>query len=112
MGQAHGDEALPAASRPGNRADGSVDVIRASHILEHFPAQVPAVLKHWAAKLKPGGVLKIAVPDFAWIAQAYLDRRRARRSRAMSWAARLTPMISTRRCSTSARWPSISATPA
>jgi hypothetical protein len=31
------------------------------------------VIKHWAAKLKPGGVLKIAVPNFAWIAKAYLD---------------------------------------
>ncbi len=54
--------------------DGSADEIRASHVLEHFPhAQVPEVVKHWASKLKPGGVLKIAVPDFDWIAQAYLD---------------------------------------
>jgi SAM-dependent methyltransferase len=54
--------------------DESVDVIRASHVLEHFPtAQVPEVVKHWASKLKPGGVLKIAVPNFAYIAQAYLD---------------------------------------
>lgn len=54
-------------------ADGSVDEIRASHVLEHFPhAQVPAVLADWVRALKPGGVLKIAVPDFETIAEAYV----------------------------------------
>lgn len=69
MGNAHGSEIYPL-----QQEDGSVDVIRASHVLEHFPfAEVPKVVKNWADKLKPGGVLKIAVPDFAWIAKAYLD---------------------------------------
>lgn len=55
-------------------ADGSIDEIRASHVLEHFPhAQVPLVLKDWVRALKPGGVLKVAVPDFEVIAQAYLQ---------------------------------------
>lgn len=54
-------------------ADGVVDEIRASHVLEHFPhAQVMAVLKDWVRALKPGGVLKIAVPDFQVIAKQYL----------------------------------------
>lgn len=54
-------------------ADGSVDEIRASHVLEHFPfAQVPTVLKEWVRALKPGGVLQIAVPDFEVIAQQYV----------------------------------------
>lgn len=44
--------------------DGSVDEIRASHVLEHFPtAQVPDVLKDWTRALAPGGRLRIAVPD-------------------------------------------------
>jgi SAM-dependent methyltransferase len=69
MGHDHGTEIYPLAYD-----DDSVDVIRASHVLEHFPtAQVPEIVKHWASKLKPGGVLKIAVPNFAYIAQAYLD---------------------------------------
>jgi hypothetical protein len=69
LGHAHGTEIYPL---PYERE--SVDEIRASHCLEHFPfAQVPSVLKDWAEKLKPGGVLKIAVPNFEWIARAYLD---------------------------------------
>lgn len=54
-------------------ADGSVDEIRASHVLEHFAHnQVHDVLRDWVRVLKPGGVLKIAVPDFEWIARNYL----------------------------------------
>jgi SAM-dependent methyltransferase len=69
MGHHHGSEIYPLAVE-----DGSVDVIRASHVLEHFPsAAVPLVIENWVAKLKPGGLLKIAVPDFAYIAQAYID---------------------------------------
>jgi predicted SAM-dependent methyltransferase len=48
--------------------DNSVDEIRASHILEHFPfAEVPNVLAEWVRALKPGGTIKIAVPDIAKI---------------------------------------------
>lgn len=54
--------------------DESCDEIRASHVLEHFPrAQAPEVVTHWAQKVKPGGVLKIAVPDFKRIVRNYLD---------------------------------------
>lgn len=55
---------------------GSVDEIRASHVLEHFGhRQTHDVLKEWVRTLKPGGVLKIAVPDFERIAQWYLEGR-------------------------------------
>lgn len=65
----NGHEAYPL-----DLADGSCGEIRASHILEHFPhGQIVAVLRDWVAKLAPGGVLKIAVPDFALIAHAYLS---------------------------------------
>lgn len=54
-------------------ADGSVEEIRASHVLEHFShRQVLAVVRDWVRALKPGGVLRVAVPDFRPIAQAYL----------------------------------------
>ena len=55
-------------------ADNSVDEIRASHILEHFAGkEVEAVLADWTAKLKIGGVLKIAVPDFGLLVKAYVN---------------------------------------
>jgi hypothetical protein len=67
MGHAHGSEIFPLAV-----ADESVDEIRASHVLEHFPfAQVPAVIADWVRALKKGGKLKIAVPDFEKIAKSY-----------------------------------------
>ncbi len=60
-----GTEAFPLKSY----AHESVDEIRASHILEHFPhSAVPAVIEDWVRTLHPGGWLKIAVPDFKWIA--------------------------------------------
>lgn len=55
-------------------ADGTVDEIRASHVLEHFShREVQAVVADWARALKPGGILRIAVPDFAAVARRYFD---------------------------------------
>lgn len=54
--------------------DETVAECRASHILEHFPqGQTLDVLKDWARVLKPGGWLKIAVPDFTYIAKEYVE---------------------------------------
>jgi hypothetical protein len=69
LGRGHGSEIFPL-----RYADESVDEIRASHCLEHFPhGQVEAVVRDWARCLKKRGKLKIAVPDFAQIAQNYLE---------------------------------------
>jgi hypothetical protein len=52
----------------------AVDEIRASHVLEHFPARAARkVIGEWVRCLKKGGKLKIAVPDFATIAEDYLE---------------------------------------
>lgn len=67
--------------------DGVADEIRASHVLEHFSHRLTLdVLREWVRALKPGGVLKIAVPDFdyasthrdhphwmMWITGAHVD---------------------------------------
>lgn len=46
-------------------ADDTVDLIYACHVLEHFPhASVVGVLTEWYRVLKPGGVLRLSVPDF------------------------------------------------
>jgi hypothetical protein len=57
---------------PLSHGNESVNEIRASHILEHFShREVEKVLSHWIDKLKPGGVLKISVPDFAKLVDHY-----------------------------------------
>lgn len=62
---------------PLNYADGTIDEIRASHLLEHFPhGATRTVIQEWARVLKPGGKLKIAVPDFDYIVKAYSNGRR------------------------------------
>lgn len=44
--------------------DNSVDEIRASHILEHFSfAEAAEALSEWVRVLKPGGRIRLAVPD-------------------------------------------------
>ena len=53
-------------------ADNSCDEVYASHILEHFGnAEVAGVLAEWVRVLKPGGELRIAVPDVLRITAAY-----------------------------------------
>ena len=57
-------------------ADGSVSEIYASHVLEHYSHRdVSAVVNHWVKKLKPGGRLRIAVPDFQVVAATYLAKK-------------------------------------
>lgn len=54
--------------------DGSIEEIRAIHVLEHI--EMPATfltLQEWFRALKPGGRVYIAVPDFVKIACAMLD---------------------------------------
>lgn len=54
-------------------ADNSVDHVRASHVLEHVPyREIEEVVREWVRVLRPGGVLKIAVPDFRWCAEKFL----------------------------------------
>ncbi len=58
---------------PLDYADESIDEIRASHVLEHFShRETMDIVRHWVSKLKPGGLLKIAVPDFGAIANHYM----------------------------------------
>lgn len=69
LGRDHGSEIFPLPY-----GDETVDCIRASHCLEHFPhGQIEAVLKDWVRALKKGGKLRIAVPDFKQIAEDYLS---------------------------------------
>lgn len=54
--------------------DDSVSLVYASHVLEHFGRyEYKAVLKEWFRVLKPGGVLRLSVPDFAACAAIYYE---------------------------------------
>ncbi len=56
--------------------DNSVDLIYSCHMLEHSPRnEVENVLKEWYRVLKPGGIVRIAVPDFEKIAEIYLKTK-------------------------------------
>lgn len=48
------------------------EIIRASHVLEHFDKDTSiAVLCHWFDALASGGLLRIAVPDFKDLVRRY-----------------------------------------
>ena len=50
----------------------SVELIYASHVLEHFGRhEVLDVLKEWYRVIKPGGKLRLAVPDFEAVVDLY-----------------------------------------
>ena len=52
--------------------DNSADLIYACHVLEHFKRdETEKILTEWYRVLKPGGSLRIAVPDFEAIVTVY-----------------------------------------
>lgn len=54
--------------------DNSVNLIYASHCLEHFPhPKVPKVLDEWFRVLKHEGILRLSVPDFDLLLNIYHD---------------------------------------
>ncbi len=57
-----------------NYKDNSVDLIYACHVLEHFSRwEYKNALTRWYEILKPGGVLRLAVPNFSAIASRYIQ---------------------------------------
>ena len=64
IGYAHN---LPVASE-------SIDLVYASHVLEYYDweAAKSIVLPEWKRILRPGGTLRIAVPDFNALVEAYI----------------------------------------
>jgi len=57
--------------------DGRFAVVYHSHVLEHFERSfAPVFLAECFRVLKPGGILRVAVPDLEAIAQLYLENLR------------------------------------
>ncbi len=55
--------------------DNSVDLIYASHVIEYFDrVEIIEVLNKWKSKLKSGGTLRLAVPDFEAMAKLYIEK--------------------------------------
>lgn len=53
-------------------ADNSCDLVYSCHVLEHFHQKVIVdVLKEWLRVLKPGGILRISVPDMRNLFKVY-----------------------------------------
>ena len=56
-----------------NYKPNSVDVIYACHVLEHFSRwEYKTVLNRWFEILKPGGTLRLAIPNFSAICSYYV----------------------------------------
>jgi predicted SAM-dependent methyltransferase len=54
-------------------SDDSADLIYCCHAFEYFDRhQAPQVLKEWRRVLKPGGMLRLAVPDFEALVSLYI----------------------------------------
>src|SRR4029077_15054681 len=69
IGRDYGSEVFPLAC-----GDETVDENRAGHVLQTFPyRELGKVVGEWVRCLKKGGKLKIAVPNFAKLAQNYLE---------------------------------------
>ena len=61
-----GIEALPFAS-------GSIDALRANHVLEHQSYELIAVtLREWTRVLRPGAPVDIGVPDAKFVAEQWV----------------------------------------
>lgn len=60
-------------SRPLPFEDGIYDVVYSSHVLEHIDrSRVPALLGEFFRVLKPGGVVRVVVPDLEKVTREYL----------------------------------------
>lgn len=57
-----------------NYQNNTVDLIYACHVLEHFSRwEYKNAISRWYEILKPGGVLRLAVPNFSAIATRYIQ---------------------------------------
>lgn len=60
--------------------DDSIDLVYASHTIEHFPhREIQSVLSEWHRVLKPGGRLFLSVPDFEKLSRMYTQAQRTLR---------------------------------
>jgi predicted SAM-dependent methyltransferase len=72
----HIDFRCGADSLPMIESDGA-EIIYASHMLEYFDRiEARRVLEEWRRVLRPGGLLRLAVPDFEALAEVYFQDKK------------------------------------
>lgn len=70
--------------------ENSFDVVYHSHLLEHFPRSAASVFVQACWKvLKPGGILRVVVPNLEQIAKVYLEALEKASQGSEEWAAKL-----------------------
>ena len=67
--------------------DASFDVVYHSHLLEHFPkVAAESFLRECCRVLRPGGILRVVVPDLEQIVRTYLTALEQASSGSQEWA--------------------------
>lgn len=70
-------------------SDSSFDVVYHSHLLEHFPRQAAGkLLRECHRVLKPGGIVRVAVPDLEQIGRLYIEALEKSLAGDRNWQAR------------------------
>ncbi len=55
-------------------SENTIDTIYTSNVLEHFQRfEYPLVLQRWHQVLKPGGILRLSVPDLEAVCKYYVE---------------------------------------
>jgi SAM-dependent methyltransferase len=73
-------------------ANGSLDGVFASHILEHITYwREQSTIQEWARVLKEGGSLHILVPSWEWVAREVLSEKPSRGLKPLAFAGQTTP---------------------
>lgn len=73
-------------------ANGSLDGVFASHILEHITYwREQSTIEEWARVLKEGGSLHIIVPSWEWVAREVLAERPSKGLKPLAFAGQINP---------------------
>lgn len=73
-------------------APNSADLIYCSHVLEHKGRhEYKAILKRWLDVLRPGGILRLAVPDMEAVMEYYFETKDLNGVRGFLWGGQTYP---------------------